>query len=100
MLKKKIKAGVYKSSNSSYQSRWFCVVKKDAKLLQIVHSLKPLNQVTSQHSGVIPIPEHLAEQFGGRTCGGMLDLYVAFDERFVSESSRDLMTFQTPFGAL
>ena len=30
----------------------------------------------------------------------MLDLYVAFDERLVAESSRDLTTFQTPFGAL
>ncbi|KAF8226199.1 hypothetical protein L208DRAFT_1502036, partial [Tricholoma matsutake] len=57
MLKKKIKAGVYESSNLSYRSRWFCVVKKDAKLLQIVHSLEPLNQVTIQHSGIVPIPK-------------------------------------------
>ena len=30
----------------------------------------------------------------------MLNLYIAFDERKVTESSRDLTTFQTPFGAL
>ncbi|KAF8234201.1 hypothetical protein L208DRAFT_1550665 [Tricholoma matsutake] len=30
----------------------------------------------------------------------MLDLYVAFNERLISESSQDLMTFQTPFSAL
>jgi hypothetical protein len=30
----------------------------------------------------------------------MLDLYVAFDKRKVAESSQDLTTFQTPFGAL
>src|SRR5271168_3558329 len=30
----------------------------------------------------------------------MLDLYVGYDERTLSESSRDLTTFQTPFGAL
>jgi hypothetical protein len=48
----------------------------------------------------MPIPEHLAEQFGGQACGGMLDLYVAFDEQKVAETSRDLTTFQTPFGVL
>jgi hypothetical protein len=100
MIKKKIEAGVYEPSNSSYRSRWFCVMKKDGKSLRSVHSLKPLNKVTIQHSGVVPIPEHIAEQFGGHACGGMLDLYVAFDERKVTESSRDLTTFQTPFGAL
>ncbi|KAF8228808.1 hypothetical protein L208DRAFT_1485388 [Tricholoma matsutake] len=33
MLKKKIEAGVYESSNLSYRSRWFCIAKKDAKSL-------------------------------------------------------------------
>jgi hypothetical protein len=56
--------------------------------------------VTIQHSGVTPIPEHLAENFAGRACGAMLDLYVGYDERLLSETSRDLTTFQTPFGAL
>ena len=75
-------------------------MKKDGKALHSVHSLKPLNKVTIQHSGVVPVPEHLAEQFGGCACSGMLNLYVAFDKRKVAESSRDLTTFQTPFGAL
>jgi hypothetical protein len=100
MLKKKIEAGVYEPSNSSYRSQWFCITKKDGKSLRSVHSLKPLNKVTIQHSGVTLIPEHIAEQFGGHACGGMLDLYVAFDKRKVAESSRDLTTFQTPFGTL
>ena len=30
----------------------------------------------------------------------MLDLYVGYDERGLSESSRDLTTFQSPFGTL
>ena len=30
----------------------------------------------------------------------MFDLYVGYDERTLAESSRDLTTFQTPFGAL
>jgi len=100
IIHKKIDAGVYERSNSSYQSRWFCVLKKDGKSLRPVHSLEPLNAVTIQHSGVTPIPEHLAEQFGGRACGAMLDLYVGYDERLIAESSRDLTTFQTPFGTL
>jgi hypothetical protein len=82
IVQKKLAAGIYEPSNSSYRSRWFCVLKKDGKLLRPVHSLEPLNRITIQHSGVPPIPEHLAEQFGG-----MLDLYVGYDERLIAETS-------------
>jgi hypothetical protein len=54
----------------------------------------------SPYTGVPPIPEHLAEQFGGCTCRGMLDLYIGYDERLIAETSWDYTTFQTPFGAL
>ena len=100
IIKTKIEAGVYEPSNSSYRSRWFCVLKKDGKSLRLVHSLEPLNEVTIAHSGVPPATETLAAQFAGRACGGMLDLYVGYDERTLAEGSRDLTTFQTPFGAL
>jgi len=62
--------------------------------------LEPLNEVTIAHSGIPPATEALAAQFAGRACGGMFDLYVGYDERTLAESSRDLTTFQTPFGAL
>ena len=75
-------------------------MKKDGVSLRLVHSLEPLNEVTIAHSGVPPATEHLAAQFAGRSCGGMFDLYVGYDERTLAESSRDLTTFQTPFGAL
>ena len=42
----------------------------------------------------------MAEQFSGRSCGAALDLYVGYDERLIAEDSRDLTTFQTPFGPL
>ena len=42
IIRKKIDAGVYERSNSSYRSRWFCVLKKDGKSLRPVHSLEPL----------------------------------------------------------
>ena len=100
IIKTKLEAGVYEPSNSSYRSRWFCVLKKDGKSLRIVHSLEPLNAVTIAHSGLPPATDALATHFSGRACGGMFDLYVGYDERLLAESSRDLTTFQTPFGAL
>lgn len=96
----KMDAGVYEPSNLSYRSRWFCVVKKDGTSLCLVHLLEPLNVVTIQHSGIPLYTNQLAESFAGRACGGILDLYVGYDERSLAESSRDYMTFQTPFGAL
>ena len=71
-----------------------------SKSLRIVHSLEPLNAVTIAHSGLPPATEELAEQFSGYSCGGICDLYVGYDERTLSPSSRDLTTFQTPYGAL
>ena len=100
LIQRKINAGVFEPSNSSYRSRWFCVVKKDGSSLRMVQSLEPLNAVTIQHSGVPPFTEQLVEQFAGRSCGAMLDLYVGYDERALAESSRDYTTFQSPYGAL
>ena len=100
IIKEKIDAGVYEPSNSSYRTRWFCVTKKDGKSLRIVHSLEPLNAVTIQHSGVPPATEELAERFCGRACGGVLDMFVGYDNRDLDIPSRDMTTFQTPFGPL
>jgi hypothetical protein len=100
LIKKKMDAGVFEPSNSSYRSRWFCVAKKDGKSLRMVQSLEPLNKVTIQHSGVPPYTEQLAEHFAGRACGSMMDLFVGYDERALASSSRDYTTFQSPFGAL
>jgi hypothetical protein len=100
IVQKKRAAGIYEPSNSSYRSQWFCVLKKDGKALCPVHSLKPLNHITIQHYSIPPIPKHLAEQFSGCACGGMLDLYVGYDERLIAETSQDYTTFQTPFSTL
>jgi hypothetical protein len=100
LIKRKIDTGVYEPSNSSYRSRWFCVAKKDGKSLRIVHSLEPLNKVTIKHAGVTPFTDQIGEHFAGRTCGGMLDLYVRYDECGLSPESRNLTTFQSPFGTL
>jgi hypothetical protein len=100
IIKAKISAGVYEPSNSSYRSRWFCVLKKDGKSLRLVHDLQPLNRVTIKDSGLPPMVEQYAESFGGRGCYGIFDLLVGFDQRSLSPSSRDLTTFQTPVGTL
>jgi hypothetical protein len=89
IIKTKIDTGVYERSNSSYQLRWFTVLKKGGISLRIVHSLEPLNAVTIQHSGVPPFTDQLAEHFAGRACGGILDLYVGYDKRTNEPSTKD-----------
>jgi hypothetical protein len=98
VIKHKIRTGVFESSNSSYRSRWFCVLKKDGKSLRLVHDLQPLNAVTIRDSALIPMVEQYAESFGGRGCYAMFDLFVGFDQRVLDIKSRDLTTFQTPLG--
>jgi len=100
VIKQKIDAGVYESSNASYRSKFFGVIKKDGKSIRLVHALESLNAVTIAHSGIPPATEELADHFSGRACGGVLDLYSGYDARDLAESSRDYTTFQTPFGAL
>ena len=100
LIKCKLEAEVYKPSNSSYQSRWFCVIKKDGKSLRIMHSLEPLNKVTIKHVGVTPFTDQIREHFASRACSGMLNLYVRYDEHSLSKSSQDLTTFQSPFSTL
>src|ERR1700753_1524639 len=100
IIKKKIDAGVYEPSNSSYRGKFFGVVKKDGKSIRLVHALEPLNAVTIAHSGLPPATDELADHFAGRACGGCLDLYSGYDDRDLAEGSRDYTTFQTPFGAL
>ena len=99
IIRDKIKAGVYEPSNSSYRSRWFCVLKKDKKSLRLVHDLQPLNAVVIKDSAVPPPVEEYAESFGGRACYGMFDLFVGFDQRTLALKSRDMTTFQTPLGS-
>jgi hypothetical protein len=87
IINDKRSAGVYEPSNASYQSRWFCVLKKDGKSLRIVHSLEPLNKVTIQHSGVPPATKELAAEFAGQSYVGTIDLFVGYDEQEIDESS-------------
>jgi hypothetical protein len=100
IIKNKINASIYEPSNSSYCSRWFFIIKKDRKSLCLVHSLKPLNQVTIKHSGIMPFMDQIREHFAGCVCSRMLDLYVEYNEHSLSESLCNLTTFQLPFSML
>jgi hypothetical protein len=97
LIQSKIASGVYESSNSSYQSRWFCVAKKSGAV-RIVHDLQQLNSVTVKDAATMPYVEHFAEQSAGRAVYSMMDLFVGFDHRALAEESRDITTFQTPLG--
>ena len=99
IIEEKWRSGVYEPSSSSYNSRWFCVFKKDGKSLRLVHSLEPLNAVTVRNSAMPPYTDLVAEDFAGRAVYTTLDLYVSFDQRQLHENSRDLTTFSSPFGA-
>lgn len=97
LIKSKIASGVYEPSNSSYQSRWFCVAKKSGAV-RIVHDLQQLNSITIKDAATMPYVELFAEQCAGRSIYSMMDLFVGFDHRALAEESRDITTFQTPLG--
>ena len=99
LLREKMEAGVYESSQSSYRSRWFCVRKKNGKL-RIVHDLQPLNKVTIRDAGLPPNLDSFVEPFAGHQCYTVFDLYWGFDARKVHPRSRDLTAFMTPLGLL
>ena len=97
LIQSKINSGVYEPSNSSYQSKWFCVAKKN-RSVRIVHNLQPLNAVTIRDAATLPYVEHFVEQSAGRSIYTMMDLFVGFDHRALAKESHDLTTFQTPLG--
>jgi transposase InsO family protein len=99
LLKEKMAAGVYEPSQSSYRSRWFCVLKKNGKL-RIVHDLQPLNKISIRDAGLPPILDDFVEPFAGRQCYTVFDLFWGFDARKVHPASRDMTAFLTPLGLL
>ncbi|KAK4690475.1 hypothetical protein P7C70_g9569, partial [Phenoliferia sp. Uapishka_3] len=96
-FKTRMDEGIYENSTSAYSGRWFVVAKKDGKY-RIVHDLQPLNAVTIRDAGLPPVMEDFIEDFTGRACLGLMDVFGGFDQRGLAEESRDLTTFQTPLG--
>jgi len=98
IIKEKIQSGVYELSTVAYQSHWFCIVKKDRKLLHLVHDLQPLNAVTIRDSSLPPFVKQLAESFAGYAVYGMVDLYSGYNQHALHEELCDLTMFGTPLG--
>jgi hypothetical protein len=92
IIKTKISAGVYEPSNSLYRSRWFTVLKKGGK---IANSTQSRTLKCGDHSTLWSTACH-----GRNHCTFCQQSLWGYDERPLAEASRDLMTFQTPFGAL
>ena len=44
--------------------------------------------------------EQTAKQVTGFACSGMLDLYIGYDEKLLTESSHDYTMFKNPYGVL
>lgn len=99
LLKHKMDAGVYEHCQSAYRSRWFCVLKKNGKL-RLVHDLQTLNSISIRDAGVPPVLDDFVEDFAGRSCYTVYDLFWGFDARKVDPASRDLTAFMTPLGLL
>lgn len=99
LLKEKIDAGVYESSQGSYRSKWFCVLKKNKKL-RIVHDLQPLNAITIRDAGLPPNLDQFIEPFAGRQCYTVFDLFWGFDARKMAVECRDMTAFLSPLGLL
>jgi len=53
--------------------------------------------MTIVYSGLLLATEELAMYFAERAYGGILNLYVEYDERVLTEYLRDLTTFQMSF---
>ncbi len=98
-LKSKIEAGVYEASQSSYQSRWFCILKKSGAL-HLIHDLQPLNKISIHDAGLIPEPDEFIEPYGGCQCYTMFDMFWGFDAQRVDPKSQDLTAFYTPLGLM
>jgi len=99
LLRDKIAARLYEPAQSSYYSKWFCVMKKNGKI-RIVHDLQPLNKVTIRDAGVPPILDDFVKPFAGQQCYTVFDLFSGFDAHQLHPDSRDLTSFMTPLGLL
>ena len=99
IVQDRIDSGVYERSSSSYRSNIFPVPKHDGSL-RVVHDNQQLNKVSIRDAALPPNPDHIIEEMSGRGIYTTLDLHVAFDQRELAEESRDLTTFNSPYGSL
>ena len=98
LFKQKVAARVYKPSNASYRSPWFCIKKKNGSL-HIAHDLQPLNVVTICNTAIPPFVDQFMESMAMQACYAMLSLFVSYNYQALNVASCNLTSFQTPLGA-
>lgn len=89
--------GWIRKSVSAYSSPVVCVRKKD-KTLRLCVDFRELNRKTIPDRHPLPRIQDLLDSLGGNTWFSILDQGSAYHQGFVSEESRHLTAFSTPWG--
>ncbi|KAL2097877.1 hypothetical protein ACEWY4_007084 [Coilia grayii] len=89
--------GWVRKSESAYSSPVVCVRKKDSSLRLCV-DYRDLNRKTMPDRHPLPRIQDLLDRVGGNSWFSILDQGSAYHQGFVSEESRQLTAFSTPWG--
>ena len=92
-----IAQGWVRKSNSSYSSPVVCVRKKDGTL-RLCIDYRDLNGKTHPDRQPIPRVQDIMDSLGGKSWFSLLDQGKAYHQGFMSEESRPLTAFVTPWG--
>lgn len=92
-----IAQGWVRKSNSPYSSPVVCVRKKDGTL-RLCIDYRDLNRKTIPDRQPIPRVQDIMDNLGGRSWFSLLDQGKAYHQGFMSEESRPLTAFVTPWG--
>ena len=92
-----IAQGWIRKSNSSYSSPVVCVRKKDGTL-RLCIDYRDLNRKTLPDRQPIPRVQDIMDSLGGKSWFSLLDQGKAYHQGFMSEQSRPLTAFVTPWG--
>lgn len=89
--------GWVRKSESAYSSPVVCVRKKDSSLRLCV-DYRDLNRKTIPDRHPLPRIQDLLDRLGGNSWFSILDQGSAYHQGFISEESRELTAFSTPWG--
>lgn len=92
-----IAQGWVRKSDSSYSSPVVCVRKKDGTL-RLCIDYRDLNRKTHPDRQPIPRVQDIMDSLGGNSWFSLLDQGKAYHQGFMSEESRPLTAFVTPWG--
>lgn len=99
VIKCQLDAGKFEPFSTSYRTAYFAVKKKQGDP-RLVFNLGDLNAITICDAVLPPWPDDFAESFVGHHIFMLADIMAGFDNCILASVSRDLTTFQCPFGSL